>query len=54
MQIATETHRAWGPQGLKLIREIGMKIREATHEKKVIFSDTKNSYSYSGVPNKRV
>ena len=54
MQIATETHGAWGPQGLKLIREIGMKIREATHEKKVIFSDTKNSYSYSGVPNKRV
>ena len=28
VQIATETHGAWGPQGLKLIREIGMKIRE--------------------------
>ena len=35
--IATETHGAWGLQGLKFIKEIGMKIREITHEKRSTF-----------------
>ena len=35
--IATETYGAWGSQGLKLIKEIGKKIREATHEKRLTF-----------------
>ena len=32
--IATETYGAWGPQGLKLVKEIGKKIRELTYEKR--------------------
>ena len=35
--VATETYGAWGPQGLKLIKEIGKKIREVTHEKRSTF-----------------
>ena len=32
MPIATETYGALGPQGLKLIKEIGKRIPEVTHE----------------------
>ena len=32
--VVTETYGTWGPQGLKLIKEIGKKIREVTHDKR--------------------
>ena len=35
--IAAETYGAWGSQGLRLIKEIGKKIREVTHEKRSTF-----------------
>ena len=35
--IATETYGAWGSQGLKLIKEIGNRICEVTHEKRSTF-----------------
>ena len=32
-----ETYGAWGPQGLKLIKDIGRKIRDVTGEKRSTF-----------------
>ena len=37
MPIATETYGTLGPQGLKLIKEIGKRIREVTYEKRSTF-----------------
>ena len=37
MPIAAETYGAWGPQGLRLLKEIGSKIRDVTHEKRSTF-----------------
>ena len=33
----TDTYGAWGPQGLKLTKEIGKKISEVAHEKRSTF-----------------
>ena len=35
--VAVETYGAWGSRGLKLIKEIGTKIREITREKRSTF-----------------
>ena len=35
--IAAETFGAWGPQGRKIIKEIGKKVQEATGEKRSTF-----------------
>ena len=35
--VATETFGAWGPEGHKLIREIGKKVQEVTGEKRSTF-----------------
>ena len=35
--VPVETYGAWGSQGLKLIKEIGKKIREVTGEKRSTF-----------------
>ena len=35
--VVVETYGAWGPQGLKLIKDIGRKIRDVTGEKRSTF-----------------
>ena len=35
--VAVETYGAWGPRGIKLIKEIGKKMREITGEKRSTF-----------------
>ena len=37
MPIAAETYGAWGPQGRKIVKEIGKRIQEVTGEKRSTF-----------------